>query len=252
MSKLLSGDSGLYANNIDGRVMHGDTEYMRQMLHNGAPVESCQCDTTPLICAAKWGYVGKVKLLLEYNANVSATRKNGETPLHLAARACDNSLEVVMLLIDAGADPSVRDHRGMTPLMRAAQTLWGVDPMVLDVLLRGGAYVNASDNNGWTALHYAVNNGLPAIYHGLSEVVDILLKHGANVMAMSNDGRTVGDMLDDNNDIHEFRARINEAIERVRNEAFAMGQHERLGSDVFMRELGPDVVRMILHPDTLA
>ncbi|CAJ1358110.1 unnamed protein product [Effrenium voratum] len=39
-------------------------------------------------------------------------------PLHVAVM--ENNVEIVMLLLDCGADPAARDSRGRTPLQRAA------------------------------------------------------------------------------------------------------------------------------------
>ena len=48
-------------------------------------------------------------------------------------------LRLACLLLEAGADPCVQDHRGVTPLALAAQQGWAV---AVDVLLRAGAQPN--------------------------------------------------------------------------------------------------------------
>ncbi|XP_047468529.1 GA-binding protein subunit beta-1-like, partial [Penaeus chinensis] len=50
---------------------------------------------------------------------------------------------------------------------------------VVDVLLAGGADVNARNNSGWSPLHSAA-------YNGHNTVVDVLLAGGADVNARSN------------------------------------------------------------------
>lgn len=51
-----------------------------------------------------------VKLLLKHGGKVNAPGKQGMTPLHLAARR--NHVEVVKLLLESGADPSLLDASG--------------------------------------------------------------------------------------------------------------------------------------------
>jgi hypothetical protein len=51
-------------------------------------------------------------LLDEEGANVNARSKCGRTPLHEA-----DSLDILAALLDQGADPTVRDYNGWSPLM---------------------------------------------------------------------------------------------------------------------------------------
>jgi ankyrin repeat protein len=230
-------------NLVGGAYWHGNMEDMRRW--NVENVDIWWCGRTPLMLAVSNGRVHQVELLLQCNANVSARTERGETPLHFAAASVVNGTEVVMLLIDAGADTSAIDRNGMTPLMMAARESEG-DPMVLDVLILNGASVNHRTRNGWTALHFAAHDGSP-------EAVRILLEHGADVMAVSKGGRTVHDMTQNQfveNYKPEIRALVEAEIDRVRNTAFAMGQHERLGERSLVRALHSEVVRMILHPGT--
>ena len=50
------------------------------------------------------GKVPVAKLLLQYKADASRVGKNGWLPLHLAARR--GNVEMVQILLDAGADPA--------------------------------------------------------------------------------------------------------------------------------------------------
>jgi ankyrin repeat protein len=76
--------------------------------------DNSQC--TPLHRAASRGQVAVVRWLLAHNAEVNAKAYNGFTPLHLTKRG-----DVARLLLKHGADPSIRDSWGKTPLQNAAQ-----------------------------------------------------------------------------------------------------------------------------------
>ncbi len=86
----------------------------------------------------------------------------GDTALHLAAAGY--RVEIVKLLLDAGADPnSAVNHRQSTPLHYAADgyingPAWDASRQVrtLRCLLDAGADVDAQDKNGATPLHRAV------------------------------------------------------------------------------------------------
>lgn len=61
-----------------------------------------------------------VQLLLDYGFDVNAIGpKNGYTPLHDAVWG--NNPEAVRLLLLQGADPTIRNHDGLTPREKAAQ-----------------------------------------------------------------------------------------------------------------------------------
>ena len=91
--------------------------------------------------------------------------------------------------ISGGADPEARDFDGRTPLHRAA---WiSSTASIILLLLDAGADLETSDNNGWTALHYAGLSGKPA-------VVQSLLDAGADLGVGDRYGAIPSDYADDN------------------------------------------------------
>jgi len=77
-----------------------------------------------------------VRHLIELGVDVNAKNRRRWTPLHFAART--NSAAAVKLLIDAGADVNAEDDEGITPLH---QNLWQnpVNLEIIEMLLAAGA-----------------------------------------------------------------------------------------------------------------
>jgi ankyrin repeat protein len=136
-----------------------------------------------------------IKKLVEHGANVNARLTNGKggpglynkvgaTPFLMAAATADATY--MRLLIELGADPSLTNTDGCTPLMvacgigvgsAAANEVAGEEPEVLEaaqLLLNLGADVNVVDANSETAMHGAAYKNLP-------KVVQFLADHGAKI-----------------------------------------------------------------------
>ncbi|MES2625988.1 MAG: ankyrin repeat domain-containing protein [Pseudomonadota bacterium] len=156
----------------------GQTEQIRQMLKDGADVNSKLNDgSTTLHWAVLNDQQDVVKMLLDAGADPLAVNRNGISPLFLAAQ---NGNEVIVAsLLDAGADPNTLAENGETILMTAAHT---GKAEVVNVLLENGALVDARDPEfQQTALMIAVREGHTA-------VVDTLIRYGTNVDAKTREG----------------------------------------------------------------
>ncbi len=91
----------------------------------------------------------------------------------------DSNLTVADVLgaIQKGADVNEVDENGWTPLHSIAQT--GKDAKLVDILVKKGAFVNATTQKGITPFLTAASNPNPA-------VLKALVKHGADVSITSN------------------------------------------------------------------
>lgn len=122
---------------------------LREALDAGTnPNELFAFGRTPLMHAAD--NEDLVRLLLERGADPSLRDEAGATALHYAALADDGA--TVFALCRAGCDPNVADFEGITPLIVAA--LDGNEEAV-SALVAAGANVHARDVGGRSALDYA-------------------------------------------------------------------------------------------------
>lgn len=102
---------------------------------------------------------------------------DGNTPLLLASK--NGHAHVVMLLLNNGADLSIRDENRRTALMLAARN---GHSECLGALLDNNADLDAVDKNRNTALSYAAR-------YGHAECVNLLLQNQAGITP-NNMGQT--------------------------------------------------------------
>ncbi len=126
------------------------------------------------------------------NVNLGNTRlrKLGATPYMLAAQSAD--AELMRALAGLGADVSIPNVHGSTPLMAAAGLGTrspgedaGLEHEVLEainVALEHGADINAVDENGETVMHAAAYKNLP-------QVVEHLASRGAEIGIWNTENR---------------------------------------------------------------
>lgn len=103
-------------------------------------------------------------------AEIEAPDEGGRSPLMHAT--IDKKVDIVLLLLEAGADPNAQDGRGNSPLHFATQ---GHDPDVASCLIANGAKVDLVNENGNSPLFNAVFNS-----RGHGELIALLIESGAN------------------------------------------------------------------------
>ena len=140
------------------------------------------------------------QMLNEPGSTVVNTRDitTGDTGLHVVTQRRDTVW--IRFLVQRGADPNIRNNKGLTPIQMAA-TLGYVDGV--EELIKGGAQVNVSDQQGETPL-------ITAVHQRNVPMIARLLKEGANPDRNDNSGRSARDyaeLLNGNDQImDEFAA----------------------------------------------
>jgi len=138
-----------------------------------------------LVDAARGANWNAVRSMIKEGSRdaVNASDTDGTRPLHFAVRA--DELDVVDLLLRAGADPKVENRLGVTPLLLAAQN---GNAAMIRRLLDAGANANQVDRTGETILMVAIRTGD-------ADSVGTLLKYGANPNATEPQVQTTPLML---------------------------------------------------------
>jgi len=136
-----------------------DVGAIRQLLDDGHKADEGGDSWTALIWASRSGSIEAINLLLDSGADVNRAGSTGDdwdaTPLQHAT--LKRQPAAVRLLLDRGADLNRGAGPGsLTPLLLAAGD---TDPAILKLLLAHGADPTVEDENGGTPLSRAVSAG---------------------------------------------------------------------------------------------
>jgi hypothetical protein len=121
-----------------------------------AAIEADQQRTAgrPLYDAVWEGMTDVVIALLDVGANPNVTTDLGWTPLHVAAERGDH--DMIRALATAGANLDAADRVGISPLSIAVAN--GADPTTIELLIAFGANPNGARNETRTPLEWAIMN----------------------------------------------------------------------------------------------
>lgn len=161
----------------------GDTENMQMLLDAGVPPGGPDSQDAvgqpPILYAAREGFGGACKLLVDYEADINELGGvGGETALHVASQ--NNKFKAIRMLIACRADPEMLDKGGQRPLHRACRlgSMHGVKALV-----ECKVELDSRDTCDQTSLHIGC-------FFGHEEVVRYLLNKRADVYAEDIRGRT--------------------------------------------------------------
>lgn len=126
---------------------HGSIACVRELLENGAEVETADWES-PLFIACRKNYPACVKLLMNAGADPHRQNESGETPLDVALGLCAE-----VILLHTATRP---DQHGRSPLWLAAH---GGIVRAVHTLLASGADPDKADDAGLSPLHAACVQG---------------------------------------------------------------------------------------------
>ncbi|XP_077206474.1 ankyrin repeat domain-containing protein 22 isoform X1 [Paroedura picta] len=141
---------------------------------NNLNIQDSYGGDTPLICACKQGHNRIVSYLLKRNADVNIKNSRERTCLHYAVRKRFNYIDYLLIVI-------------LMPVLLLGYLLMvsksKQNENLIKMLLRAGADINATDNSGRTALHYACEMKNQSI-------IPLLVRAGADLSIKDKDGET--------------------------------------------------------------
>ncbi|KAL8450876.1 hypothetical protein Emag_002982 [Eimeria magna] len=167
----------------------GNLAAVELLIDKGALVNAeAEGGGTPLHEAVYAGKTDAVKLLLAHGATVNKVSSLG-TPVQIAAVTLQ--LEILKLLLEAGADPNMLAQQALSaaspfpPALILAASKGATDAVKL--LLENGADPDCTDSEGFTPLHCTAEANSLACSK-------LLLDHGADWGAVARDGTTPLDL----------------------------------------------------------
>jgi len=177
-----------YTSRLSRAVADEDKIVVRELLARGEKVnvkEDSYSKITPMFLAVETGDLEIVQMLLDAGAKVNVRSTSKETPLMRLDQ--DATPELVSLLMRYGAKVNSADENGSTPLIHAAEYS---TPEATQALIQAGADVNAANNRGETAL-------MKAAERGDADTVKALIYAGANINAKDGEGNSAWKYADE-------------------------------------------------------
>jgi len=180
---LTSNDTFLAA--FDFAFKRGSDELAETVLSNGGYLQIEQLYNKAAYYSAKNNWLNVLSKLIEKRVDVNALTE-GETPLYVACER--GKTEIVKLLLSHGADPNIATVNPYTLYPIQAACI-GLHYDAVKLLLEYNAYVNVRDSTDHTALHFALSiPDIDA--DKIRDLVQLLLDGGADVNAASTFGES--------------------------------------------------------------
>ena len=131
-------------------------------------------------CPAMWSDPAVCRVFLDSGADVHMKNEYGRSPLHDACYS--GALEVVKMLVEAGARVRDTDNTEWTCLMHAADC--GHTETVRYLVCLPDVDVNQQDSEDWTALHHARRDADVVKV----DIVQVLIDAGADIEMKDDEG----------------------------------------------------------------
>jgi hypothetical protein len=133
--------------------------------------------------------INVMKELLRLGSDPNRADRMGRTPLMVAVGGDIHDAEMIAMLLQAGADPDIKDKHGWTALTDAA--VFG-KPEIARQLLNAGAEVDPSDATGTTPLVYT----RLSLNENSHMVAEVLLAAGADPKHVNERGESYSNLAE--------------------------------------------------------
>lgn len=164
---------------MEQALIRNDAAAAIELIKRGMDVNTVdRAGNTLLIQAMRRDVPELVDYLMQRRARINTRNRNGETALSIAAYT--GKLSYVQRLVEAGAEVN---FYGWAPLSYAA---FNGHTAIVEYLLKRGAEIDATTENGSTALFFAAR-------YGHVDVIKLLLKNQANPTIANENGDTAVD-----------------------------------------------------------
>jgi uncharacterized protein len=212
-------------------TLFASIDCMQLLLQNKAnPNLKNKYGETPLMLCVN--DIAKMKLLLQYGANINDSSLSGNTALLIACGA-GSSYITVKWLLDNGANPLAKRWGSETALMRASQYS---DTMIIRLLLSKGLDINAHPW-GFTPLMYAVRSAnWPAIF--------CLLNNGADANIPDQTNSTILQWAAEQNNLEAVKSLVKKTGNL--NTADGMSGMTPLMWAVYNEHDNPQIIKILL------
>ncbi|XP_075237811.1 uncharacterized protein LOC142334028 [Lycorma delicatula] len=157
-----------------------DIEVINKLIKHGADVNVIDNDgLTPLKHAVHSSTFKEIiQILLDNGVNINTHDENNNTVLLYLLKHFNNNKELVSFVIQKGADVNICDNKGLTPLMYTVlYCVTTIKTEIVAMLIESGAYIDAVDVDGHTALYYAFS----CEDYSNDKTLTLLLDYGASV-----------------------------------------------------------------------
>ncbi|QKX59623.1 uncharacterized protein TRUGW13939_06760 [Talaromyces rugulosus] len=142
---------------------------------------------TPLHCRVEGLRCESVLNFLRYKPDINTTDSDGNGPLHMAMRNWNMEGDVIDALLSAGADPSLRNKHGDTPL----HVTIGECQNFASNLMNAGANLESQNHKGETPLFKFIYASKRSTLKENLETYEILLALGACLDTRNYKGQTL-------------------------------------------------------------
>lgn len=175
-------------------VRHNHYEVVEAMLQKGINVNLTQdspsvAGTTLLHMACEHGFPSIVKMLMDAGADDTLKNEREETPAHIAVSKKIGYKQISdqerIDMLQALEHVDIPGKNGTTPLMLVQDPQLFLSIALTPVLIEKGADVNRADNSGNTALM------LHTFWYCYKDVIKAMVKAGYDINARNQNGDTV-------------------------------------------------------------